>query len=116
MSHLCVHKIIHNADDLIPQIFSIEKSIIFTVLNYFFFFFGVFPYLGCRYVCALETIPDESEEEENEEGNNNETELTRLSHHSAVGHSPEETETDAAELHDCTYLQIRDGSKGKSEF
>lgn len=72
----------------------------------------------------METIPEESEEEEKEEeekeeGNNNETELTRLSHRSAVGHSPEEpkeTEADSAELHDCSYLQIRDGSKGKSEF
>lgn len=63
-------------------------------------------------------IPEESEEEK-EEANNNERELTRLSHHSAVGHSPEEPkepEADSAELHDRKYLQIRDGNKGKSEF
>lgn len=61
----------------------------------------------------METILEDPEEEEKAEGNNNETELTRLSHHSALGHCPEEpkeTEADSAEMYDCKYLQIRDGS------
>lgn len=78
----------------------------------------LFFYLERRYVCALETIPEEAEGEK-EEGNSNETKLTSLSHHSAVGHSPEEpneTEANSTEVQDWKCLQVRDGSKGKSEF
>lgn len=77
-----------------------------------------FLYLERRYVCALETIPEEAEGEK-EEWNSNETKLTSLSHHSAVGHSPEEpneTEAESTGVQFWKYLQVRGGSKGKSEF
>lgn len=81
--------------------------------------FLCFSYLEPKCCCAMETIPEKSEEEKKEEGNNNETELTMPSHHSALGHSPvepKETGTNPAGLPDGKDLQIRDGSKGKSEF